>query len=85
MTLTKIRKSPSFLLRLSPAMMQQAKAAAKAEGLSLNQFISLAVAERVSRLIHAAWLKQLARMRGQEVTPVSPRPAPVRLLSVKRP
>jgi hypothetical protein len=40
----------SFPLRLSASLRQMAYEVAKAEGISLNHFISIAVAERLSRL-----------------------------------
>jgi hypothetical protein len=40
----------SFPLRLSPSLRQMAYEVAKVEGVSLNHFISIAVAERLSRL-----------------------------------
>lgn len=40
----------SFPLRLSPSLRQMAYEVAKAEGVSLNHFICIAVAERLSRL-----------------------------------
>jgi hypothetical protein len=40
----------SFPLRLSPSLRQMAYEVAKAEGISLNHFICIAVAERLSRL-----------------------------------
>jgi hypothetical protein len=45
------KKGPtSFPLRLSPTMRHQIEHLAKREGVSLNQFISLAVAEKVMRM-----------------------------------
>jgi hypothetical protein len=40
----------SFPLRLTPTMRRQIDHLAKREGISLNQFISLAVAEKVMRM-----------------------------------
>ena len=40
----------SFPLRLTPTMRRQIEHLAKREGVSLNQFISLAVAEKVMRM-----------------------------------
>lgn len=39
-----------FPLRLSPTMRQQATDLAEREGISLNHFISLAVAEKITRM-----------------------------------
>ena len=40
----------SFPLRLSASLRDQAKALAREDGVSLNHFINLALAEKVSRL-----------------------------------
>lgn len=48
----------SFPLRLSPSVRMQATDLARLEGISLNHFISLAVAEKISRMEHEAWLRQ---------------------------
>lgn len=44
------RAANSFPLRLPPTMRRQIDHLAKREGVSLNQFISLAVAEKVTRM-----------------------------------
>jgi hypothetical protein len=38
----------NFALRLQPALMEEAKALAKAEGVALNQLINVAVAEKLA-------------------------------------
>ena len=43
-------KKSNFALRLQPSLMEEAKKAAKAEGVALNQLINVAVAEKVSVL-----------------------------------
>lgn len=53
------KKPGCFPLRLPLTMRHQANDLAHREGLSLNQFISLAVAEKISRLEHASWLKEV--------------------------
>lgn len=45
----------SFPLRLPFSTRRQAIEIAQREGLSLNQFISLAVAEKITRLEHTLW------------------------------
>ncbi|MDE1160690.1 MAG: toxin-antitoxin system HicB family antitoxin [Acidobacteriaceae bacterium] len=40
----------SFPLRLPPSLRQQSTELARNEGISLNHFISLAIAEKVSRM-----------------------------------
>jgi hypothetical protein len=44
-----MRKS-NFSLRLQPSLMEEARRAAEAEGVALNQLINVAVAEKVSAL-----------------------------------
>jgi|HubBroStandDraft_5_1064220.scaffolds.fasta_scaffold37649_1 hypothetical protein len=48
-----------FPLRLPLSMRLQANDLAHREGLSLNQFISLAVAEKITRLEHASWIREV--------------------------
>jgi len=45
----------SFPWRLPLSMRRQAIQVAQREGLSLNQFISLAVAEKITRLEYGSW------------------------------
>lgn len=48
----------SFPLRLPHSMRKQANDLAHREGLSLNQFINLAVAEKITRLEHSVWVER---------------------------
>lgn len=48
----------SFPLRLPHSMRKEANDLAHREGLSLNQFISLAVAEKITRLEQTTWLER---------------------------
>ncbi|RXS93628.1 hypothetical protein [Silvibacterium dinghuense] len=57
-----------FPLRLSSTMRRQANDLAHSEGLSLNHFISLAVAEKISRMEHSSWLKEQARPSQEPMT-----------------
>ena len=57
----------SFPLRLPYSTRQQAIEIAQREGLSLNQFISLAVAEKLTRLESTPWPEQQAD--GSEAAP----------------
>jgi hypothetical protein len=43
-------KKSNFALRLQPALMEEARKVAKAEGVAVNQLINAAVAEKVSAL-----------------------------------
>lgn len=45
-----LRRKQSFLLRLPPSLREQATVLAQEEGISLNHFIGLALAEKVSRM-----------------------------------
>ena len=44
-----MRKS-NFALRLAPSLLEEARKLAQAEGVALNQFINVAVAEKLSAL-----------------------------------
>ena len=46
----KARQVRHFALRLQPSLMEEARKAAKAEGVAVNQLINVAVAEKVSAL-----------------------------------
>lgn len=57
--MTKDNSRPAtFPLRLPVSMRRQAIDLAQKEGLSLNQFISLAVAEKITRLEQSTWLER---------------------------
>ena len=43
-------KRSNFALRLQPALMEEARKVARAEGVAVNQLINVAVAEKVSAL-----------------------------------
>ncbi len=51
-----LKRSLTYPLRLCPSIRAQAEALAKQDGISLNHFISLAVAEKLSRMEHESWL-----------------------------
>jgi hypothetical protein len=52
------KRAQSFPLRLSPSVRQQIADVAKEESISVNHFISLAVAEKLSRLEYNNWIRQ---------------------------
>jgi hypothetical protein len=54
-------RTTDYPLRLSAAIMEEARKAAKQDGVSLNQFIGTALAEKVSALRAEAVLRQRAR------------------------
>ncbi|MBM3569459.1 MAG: hypothetical protein FJX46_11995 [Alphaproteobacteria bacterium] len=56
----------AYLLRLPPTLKSEAERLARAEGTTLNQFIGLAVAERVSAVRTAAFFRERASPRGIE-------------------
>jgi hypothetical protein len=47
-----------FALRMTATLGREAKASAAREGVSLNQFINLAVAEKVEYLENEAWISR---------------------------
>lgn len=65
---TEAKQRYCFPLRLSSTMRQQANDLAHSEGLSLNHFISLAVAEKISRMEQSSWLKEQARPPQERLT-----------------
>jgi hypothetical protein len=59
--MTKENNKPgSFPLRLPFSIRRQANDLAQKDGLSLNQFISLAVAEKITRLEHWSWVDRVS-------------------------
>lgn len=64
------RRKQSFLLRLPFSVREQATLLAREEGTSLNHFISLAVAEKISRMNPPAALKQTPT-RMEELVPAA--------------
>ncbi len=55
-------KPCSFPLRLPFSIRRQANDLAHKDGLSLNQFISLAVAEKITRLEHLTWVDRITNL-----------------------
>jgi hypothetical protein len=47
---------PKFGLRLMPSVRRNAELVSEKEGVSLNQFINLAVAEKLAHLEHDEWV-----------------------------
>ena len=54
-TEAKSKGNPKFPLRLMPSVRRTAEAVSEKEGVSLNQFINLAVAEKLAHLEHDEW------------------------------
>jgi hypothetical protein len=54
-----MRKS-NFALRLQPSLLEEARKLAEAEGVALNQFINVAVAEKLSALRTESYLSERA-------------------------
>jgi hypothetical protein len=48
---------PKFLLRLMPSVRRTAMVFSQKEGVSLNQFINVAVAEKLAHLEHEEWVR----------------------------
>jgi HicB family len=56
----------TFPLRLSPTMRHQANDLAHREGISLNHFVSLAIAEKISRMEQELWIKEQSKPRQDD-------------------
>ena len=56
---TEARKTaiPKFPLRLMPSVRRTAEVFSEKEGISLNQFINVAVAEKLAHLEHEEWIR----------------------------
>jgi len=55
-----MRKS-NFALRLQPSLIDEARSLAKSEGVALNQFINVAVAEKLAMMRMASYIADRAR------------------------
>ena len=57
---TEARKTaiPKFPLRLMPSVRRTAEVFSEKEGVSLNQFINVAVAEKLAHLEHEEWARK---------------------------
>ena len=56
-----------FPLRLMPSVRRTAEVFSEKEGVSLNQFINVAVAEKLAHLEHDEWLKQRKKPNAQAI------------------
>lgn len=56
-TEAKPKGNPKFPLRLMPSVRRTAEAFSEKEGVSLNQFINLAVAEKLAHLEYEEWVR----------------------------
>ena len=63
----RMRRS-NFALRLQPSLMEQARKAAEAEGVALNQLINVAVAEKVSALRTEEFFRDRASRADRQET-----------------
>ncbi len=62
------KKNKSFPLRLSPTLRQELETVAKREGVSINQLICLAVAEKITRVdFHSDLEERKERSRVAEI------------------
>jgi hypothetical protein len=59
-----------FPLRLLPSVRHSAEEFASREGVSLNQFINVAIAEKVAHLRHEAWLRRRAKVTDASIARV---------------
>jgi hypothetical protein len=62
-----MRKS-NFALRLQPSLMEEARKAAEADGVALNQLINVAIAEKVSALRTEEYFQQRASRANRTQT-----------------
>jgi hypothetical protein len=62
------RRISSYSLRLLPSLLEEARKAAASEGVSLNQLINVAVAEKVSALRTEIYLHERIRRANHEET-----------------
>lgn len=56
-----------FPLRLLPSVRRAAEEFAAKDGVSLNQFINVAIAERLGQLRHRAWVEGRARVTDASI------------------
>lgn len=57
-----------FPLRLMPSVRRTAEAFSEKEGVSLNQFINVAVAEKLAHLEHEEWVRNRKQPTGKLAT-----------------
>jgi hypothetical protein len=60
----------TFPLRLMPSVRKSAEDFSQKEGVSLNQFINVAVAEKLAHLQHEEWLARRSRATGTSIAEV---------------
>jgi hypothetical protein len=58
----------NFALRLQPSLLEEARKAAEAEGVALNQLINVAVAEKISALRTLEYFAERARRANRKET-----------------
>ena len=58
----------NFALRLQPSLMKELRKAAEAEGVALNQFINVAVAEKLATLRTASYFEERSRRANRDET-----------------
>jgi hypothetical protein len=56
-----------FPLRLSPSMRHQASNLAHREGISLNHFVSLAIAEKITRMEEGLWATTVMKRKPESI------------------
>ena len=56
-----------FPLRLMPSIRKNAERLSEREGVSLNQFINVAVTEKVAHLEHEEWLARRTAVRNEDI------------------
>ena len=56
-----------FPLRLMPSLRQDAENFSEKEGVSLNQFISVAVADKLAHLQHEEWVARQQKVTSERI------------------
>ena len=56
----------TFPLRLSPSIREQVKNFAQQDHVAVNKFIEIAIAEKLSRMEHDAWISETYSSGGSE-------------------
>jgi hypothetical protein len=58
----------NFALRLQPSLMEEARKVAESEGVALNQFINVALAEKLSAMRAEKYFQERARRANRDET-----------------
>jgi hypothetical protein len=64
---SKRKEVTKFPLRLMPSVRRHAEAFSEKEGVSLNQFINVAVAEKLAHLEHEDWVRSRRKLSAEMI------------------